>query len=116
MLATPIQADLQTSLNDSHMLYAAEQRTTTATGIDMRTISTNYIEKVEVIRGIPSAAYGDLTSGVIKIERRIGNSPLQARFKADGFSKHYYIGKGFLINKYWSINAKYLYYTSRNYL
>lgn len=41
-------------------------RTFTNQGIDMRTISTDDIEKVEVVRGIPSVEYGDLTSGLIK--------------------------------------------------
>ena len=71
----------------------------------MRTISTNDIEKVEIIRGIPSAAYGDLTTGLIKIERKIGDIPFQARFKADGFSKQYYVGKGFSMNKNWQLAA-----------
>ncbi len=46
-----------------------------------------------------------MTSGVIKIERKIGVSPLQARFKADGFSKQYYVGKGFKIDDNWFITA-----------
>ncbi|RZJ83142.1 MAG: TonB-dependent receptor, partial [Chryseobacterium sp.] len=106
-------ANLQTSIDDTQMVEAPRKRATPGIGTDMRTISTNDIEKVEVIRGIPSAAYGDLTSGVIKIERKIGYSPLEARFKADGFSKQYYIGKGFLINKNWSINANMDYLDSR---
>ncbi|MDP9955141.1 hypothetical protein J2X97_000778 [Epilithonimonas hungarica] len=106
-------ANLQTSIDDTQMGEAPRNRATPGIGTDMRTISTNDIEKVEVIRGIPSAAYGDLTSGVIKIERKIGNSPLEARFKADGFSKQYYVGKGFLINKNWSINANMDYLDSK---
>ncbi|MPS71844.1 MAG: TonB-dependent receptor [Chryseobacterium sp.] len=106
-------ANLQTSVDDTQMGEAPRNRATPAIGVDMRTISTNDIEKVEVIRGIPSAAYGDLTSGVIKIERKIGYSPLEARFKADGFSKQYYVGKGFLINKNWSINANMDYLDSK---
>ncbi|MFT3918929.1 TonB-dependent receptor plug domain-containing protein [Cloacibacterium sp.] len=106
-------ANLQTSIDNDQMLQAAASRNTTAIGTDMRTISTNDIEKVEIIRGIPSAAYGDLTSGLVKIERKIGRSPLEARFKADGFSKQYYIGKGFLMNKNWSLNANLDYLDSK---
>ena len=98
-------ADMQVSLDNRQFGYSPEARETATTGIDMRTISTNDIEKVEIIRGIPSASYGDLTSGVIKIERKIGESPLQARFKADGFSKQYYVGKGFKVNNNWEISA-----------
>ncbi|WP_409142200.1 TonB-dependent receptor [Pedobacter helvus] len=63
-------------------------------GVDMRSISTDQIEKVEIVRGIPSVEYGDLTSGLVNIERKKGNTPYTARMKADGFSKLYAIGKG----------------------
>ena len=98
-------ANLLTSSDNGHMLYTDDAHNSTAIGVDMRTLSTNDIEKVEIIRGIPSAAYGDLTSGLIKIERKIGTTPLQARFKADGFSKQYYVGKGFEMDKNWFLNA-----------
>ena len=64
-------------------------------GVDMRTISTDEIESVEIVRGIPSVEYGDLTSGLVKIRRRRGGSALDARFKADMSSKLFYAGKGF---------------------
>ncbi len=98
-------SDMQRSLNQSALLYAPSSRNTISTGIDMRSISTNDIEKVEIIRGIPSAAYGDLTSGLIKIERKIGETPLQARIKVDGYSKQYYVGKGFSLYNNWKLNT-----------
>lgn len=69
-------------------------RTSVNKGMDMRSISTDQIERVEIVRGIPSAEYGDLTSGLVKIERKKGTTPYTARLKADGFSKLYAIGKG----------------------
>lgn len=66
-------------------------------GVDMRSISTDNIENVEIIRGIASAEYGDLTSGVVIINRKLKASPWEARFKADSYSKLFYIGKGFEI-------------------
>ncbi|AZA77842.1 TonB-dependent receptor [Chryseobacterium sp. G0186] len=107
-------ADMQVSLNDRQFLEAPKYRETSSSGVDMRTISTNDIEKVEVIRGIPSAAYGDLTSGLIKIERKIKASPLQARFKADGFSKQYYVGKGFKLTDKWQLSASADYLDSKS--
>lgn len=70
------------------------QRQVVNKGVDMRTISTDDIEKVEIIRGIAGAEYGDVTSGVVKIERTMKPTPWRARFKADGFSKLFYVGKG----------------------
>lgn len=75
--------------------YANTRRNITSKGVDMRSISTDQIEKVEIVRGIPSVEYGDLTSGLIKIQRKRGRSNWESRFKADEFSKLYYVGKGF---------------------
>lgn len=63
-------------------------------GVDMRTIATDNIEKVEIIRGIPSVSYGNITNGAVIIERKKSESPLSARFKADKNSKLFSIGKG----------------------
>jgi hypothetical protein len=41
-------------------------------GIDLRRIPASTLERVEVIRGIPSARYGDLTQGVIVVDTRAG--------------------------------------------
>ena len=41
-------------------------------GVDLRSIPASTLERVEVIRGIPSSRYGDLTQGVIVVERRAG--------------------------------------------
>lgn len=41
-------------------------------GIDLRRIPASTIERVEVIRGVPSVRYGDLTQGAIVVETRTG--------------------------------------------
>jgi len=45
---------------------------TSGSGVDLRRIPAATIERVEAIRGIPSARYGDLTQGVIVVETRAG--------------------------------------------
>lgn len=72
-------------------------RNTTNKGVDMRTISTDNIESVEIVRGIPSAEYGNLTSGMVNIRRIRRATPLSVRFKADQWSKLVYAGKGFFV-------------------
>lgn len=67
----------------------------TSEGVDMRTLSTDNVERVEIVRGIPSVEYGDLTSGLVKIERKRGGNNIEARFKADMSSKLFSFGKGF---------------------
>ncbi len=70
-------------------------RDNTFSGVDMRSISTDNIEKVEILRGIISAEYGNLTSGVVLIDLISGDTPWSGRIKADGFSKLFSVGKGF---------------------
>lgn len=78
---------------------AAYVRNTKNRGVDMRNISTDNIESVEVLRGIPSAEYGNLTSGVVNIKRIRRATPWTARFKADEYSKLFSVGKGFALGQ-----------------
>lgn len=84
-------SDTQSSTSTSSV---ENNRNTTNRGVDMRSISTDDIESVEVVRGIPSVEYGNLTSGLINIKKIRRVMPLTARFKADGYSKLFSVGKG----------------------
>ena len=66
-------------------------------GIDLRQISTDNIESVEVIRGIASVEYGEMTSGAVIVNTKAGKSPLRAKVKVDANTKQVYAGKGFLL-------------------
>lgn len=63
-------------------------------GTDMRTIGTEDIESVDIVRGIASVEHGDLTSGLIQVKRFKGGNDFRARFKSDMTSKLVYAGKG----------------------
>jgi hypothetical protein len=52
-------------------------------GIDVRSLSLDNIESVEVIRGIPSVEYGDLTAGAVIIQSRAGKDPLRVKLKTN---------------------------------
>lgn len=71
----------------------------TDTGIDVRGISTDNIESVEVIRGIPSAEYGDMTSGAVIVKSRAGKTPLMVRFKTNPNIYQASVTKGFGLGK-----------------
>lgn len=90
----PVSTDANMQYVQSDASGADSKRSSVGAGVDMRTISTDDIEKVEIIRGIAGAEYGDVTSGVVKIERTSKPTPWRARFKADGFSKLLFFGKG----------------------
>lgn len=79
-------------------------QTTAGKGADLRTISADNIESIEVIRGIPSVEYGNLTSGVVIVKTKAGKTPLEIKIKADPFSKLIYAGKGFNLKKGGAIN------------
>ena len=64
-------------------------------GVDTRQVSTDNIESVEVIRGIPSVVYGDLTSGAVVVRTKAGVTPWEVRLKADPQLKQVSFGKGF---------------------
>lgn len=82
---------------------AAYLRSSVNRGVDMRSISTDNIESVEVMRGISSAEYGNLTSGVVNIRRIRRATPWTARFKADEYSKLFSVGKGFELGRSGSV-------------
>lgn len=50
-------------------------------GNDLRQIPADNIESIEVIRGIPGARFGDLTSGLILVQSRIGAMPPEWRVR-----------------------------------
>ena len=68
-------------------------------GIDVRQLSTDNIESVEIIRGIPSVQYGDLTSGAVIINSKAGEEPLTVRLKADPKIYQAAVSKGFKLGK-----------------
>jgi len=63
-------------------------------GTDMRTLSTEDVETVNVVRGIASVEHGDLTSGLILLKRITGGNDIRLRFKSDMGSKLFYASKG----------------------
>ncbi len=74
------------------------------TGTDLRNFSADDIDEVEVIRGIPSAEYGDLTSGLMVVKSKIGVTPWQLKGKVNPGLMNYSLGKGLRMNKYGVIN------------
>lgn len=67
-------------------------------GIDLKTLSTDHIRKIEIVKGISSAKLGNLSSGVIQTTSKIGITPAQLRMKVDPLAKLIYLGKGFRIS------------------
>ncbi|ASZ12323.1 hypothetical protein CK934_15830 [Chitinophaga sp. MD30] len=82
-------------------------------GTDLRQIPVENIERVEVIAGVPSVKYGDLTDGVVIIDRQAGRSPLYVKTQLRDNATAYSLSKGFYVDKYWgSFNISTNYTTS----
>ena len=84
-------------------------------GVDVRSISTENIESVEIIRGIPSVEYGDLTSGAVIVNTKAGREPLRVKAKANPNVYQVSIGIGYELGKdkgAINVSADYAYNTS----
>lgn len=68
-------------------------------GIDLREIPVESIEKIEVIQGVASPEYGELTDGAILIERKAGKSPMQFTANVNATAYNYSLNKGFNLPK-----------------
>lgn len=91
---------------------------TTQGGIDSRGISTDNIESVEVIRGVPSVEYGDLTSGAVIVHSKAGKEPVNIRVKANPYSYQAAASGGFSLGEkagVLNIAADYAYNTASLY-
>ena len=80
--------------NSSVQQNTMNNQTTSGRGVDLRQISPDNIESIEVIRGIPSVEYGNLTSGAVIINTKAGPTPWEASVKVDPNSKLISLGKG----------------------
>ena len=65
------------------------------TGASTRNVATTNIEQVEVITGVPSAEYGDIGSGVVKISTRRGRTPWTVLMATNPRTKEISLSKGF---------------------
>ncbi len=63
-------------------------------GVDTRSVAVENIESIEVITGVPSAEYGDLGSGMVKIHTRKGRTPVNLSFSVNPRTYQTSISKG----------------------
>lgn len=121
-LGTSIVVDGSPLSNNANMQVLAASISgatgNTASGVDIRNLSTDNIESVEVIRGIPSVEYGDLTTGAVIIKSKAGKEPLNVRFKANSNTYQVSASKGFGLGAKWgnmNITGDYAYNTTNLY-
>ena len=64
-------------------------------GASTRSISASNVESVEIVTGIPSVEYGDLSNGVVKVNTRKGKSPFIVEGKLTQHTQQIALNKGF---------------------
>ena len=100
-----LQMDTRTTTNSGQLL------TTENSGIDMRQIPADNIESVEIIRGIPSSKYGDLTSGIIEVKTKSEITNHRIKFKYNFYNQEFNMGGGYKLseNQHLDYNVNYAY-------
>lgn len=88
-----LQLDTKTTASDGSTTLTTEN-----SGLDMRQIPADNIESVEIIRGIPSSKYGDLTSGIIEVKTKSEISNHRIKFKYNFYNQEANMGGGFKLN------------------
>lgn len=63
-------------------------------GTDTRSVAVENIESIEVITGVPSAEYGDLNSGMVRINTRKGRTPVNVTFSVNPRTYQASVSKG----------------------
>lgn len=92
-------------ISNNGVLTQGDFSSTAFVGTDLRQVSADDIESVEVVRGIPSAEYGDLTSGLVVVNSKIGLTPWEVRAKINPGTRNYSIAKGLKLGQAGLINA-----------
>lgn len=87
-------ANLQ-AINTATAGGQASFSTSSGGGTDLRSVTADNIESVEVIRGIPSVEYGDLNAGAIIVKTKARKEPLQFKARFNRALTQFWIGKGF---------------------
>ena len=73
--------------------------TSETTGASTRSISASNIESVEIVTGIPSVEYGDLSNGIVKVNTRKGKSPFIVEGKLNQHTRQIALNKGFDLSR-----------------
>lgn len=75
-------------------------------GFDLREVPTNNIEEIKVIQGVAPAKYGDMTSGLVLIQTKVGETPYSASISMRDATSEYNLSKGFRLSSRNFINAQ----------
>lgn len=81
-------------------------------GIDLRQIPVDNVESIEVVSGVASARYGDLTDGMVIVNRQAGKAPLRVNIRLRGTTTNFSADKGFKLKGKSALNVSLNYLNS----
>ena len=65
------------------------------TSASTRTIASTNVASIEVVPGIPSVEYGDLSNGIVKVNTKRGHTPWEISLGTNPHTKQVAVSKGF---------------------
>ncbi len=75
--------------------YVSSSASSLMRSADVRNIGSSNIESVEIVTGVPSVEYGDLTNGVVKVNTFKGKTPFLFEASVRPHTQLYSLSKGF---------------------
>ena len=92
---TAVEVDGVRLSNNASFLPASDFDTNPVKGVSTNNIASSNIESVEVITGVPSVEYGDMGSGVVKVNLKKGKTPWMLTLSTSPSTKQASVSKGF---------------------
>ncbi len=99
-----------TNLNvGSGVTYGTNVTSNVGTGVDLRALVADNIQEVEVLSGVPSVEYGDLTTGLVKVKTLSGARPLRLKMKTNPDTREFNLHGGQPLVSHWTTNYNFNY-------
>lgn len=92
---TAVEVDGVRLSNNASFVAASEFDTKPVKGVSTNNIASSNIESVEVITGVPSVEYGDMGSGIVKVNLKKGKTPWMLTLSTSPSTKQASVSKGF---------------------
>ena len=92
---TAVEVDGVRLSNNASFVAASDFDNKPVKGVSTNNIASSNIESVEVITGVPSVEYGDLGSGVVKVNLKKGKTPFMVTLSTSPSTKQASVAKGF---------------------
>ena len=92
---TAVEVDGVRLSNNASFVAASDFDNKPVKGVSTNNIASSNIESVEVITGVPSVEYGDMGSGIVKVNLKKGKTPFMVTLSTSPSTKQASVSKGF---------------------